>query len=196
MTVVEGDVVAASRSLGSSRVLDCLKRLDGKGRAIVNRCGTVLASSADAALFDAGWDILLDTLQRVDGGARKPGETLARLLAVQGEAIELAIIEAGRDGQTVLIRAAAVDEEHVCLVLTDSGHMAPPRMGDLQQVFGLTAAEARIVMDLMEGQPPQAIARRRRNSIHTIRAHIRQCHQKIGARSREEMFSRIADLCL
>ena len=52
------------------------------------------------------------------------------------------------------------------------------------------------MLDLIEERSPQAIADRRGNSIHTIRARIRQCHQKMGARTREEMLSRIACICL
>jgi DNA-binding CsgD family transcriptional regulator len=65
----------------------------------------------------------------------------------------------------------------------------------LQALFALTPSEAQIVVDLMQGLAPQTIAQNRRNSIHTIRAHIRQCHQKIGVNNREELLSRIYIAC-
>lgn len=186
----------AQGSPGLSEVLGCLKRLDGKTRLIVTRSGTVVASAANEPLLEADGDGVLDALRYGNHGQDTRQGKIARLLAVRGNDVEVAIIETGHDGRAVLVRAIAVDEEHVCLALTVPGQPGSPRIGELQQLFGLTAAEARIVLDLMEGQPPQAIAKRRSNSIHTIRAHIRQCHQKIGVRSREELFSRISEICL
>jgi DNA-binding CsgD family transcriptional regulator len=174
------------------RVLDCLARLDGKARVIVDRRGTVKAGSANTlGAADRG-----DLPLRFDGGGSAAMGTVARLLAVRGEETELAVMEVAPGGQTVVVRAAAIDAEHVCLVLATHGQHGSLRVAELQKLFGLTASEAGIVKDLMEGCAPQAIAARRRNSIHTIRAHIRQCHQKIGVKTREELFSRVAILCL
>jgi len=173
-------------------LLDCLARLDGKLRVIADRRGRVLTSSAEA-LDDAGGN----AVQMLECAAIQLGlsEAASRLLAVNGQDTAGAIMAPIAGGASLFIRAAAVDADHVCLVIAMPGQTALGRIGELQALFALTPSEAQIVVDLMRGLPPQTIAQNRKNSIHTIRAHIRQCHQKIGVTNREEMFSRISFAC-
>lgn len=174
-------------------LLDCLARLDGKLRVIADRHGRVLVSSAQA-LDDAGGN----AAQVLELAAIRLGQSDAasRLLAVRGPETVCAIMPSSPDGGPLIIRAAAVDADHVCLAIAMPGQAAPGRVGELQALFALTFSEAQIVVDLMRGLAPQTIAENRKNSIHTIRAHIRQCHQKIGVNSREELFSRISIACV
>ncbi len=195
MSSTEGNVTLPDAVPDLGRVLDCLARLDGKARVIVDRRGTVKAGSANSLGPARSGEGRTGLPLRFDGGGSAAMGTVARLLAVRGEDTELAVMEVVPGGHAVVVRAAAIDAEHVCLVLSSSHQHGSPRIGELQKLFGLTASEAGIVKDLMEGYAPQAIAARRCNSIHTIRAHIRQCHQKIGVRTREELFSRVAPLC-
>lgn len=176
-----------SRETGA--LLDCLSRLDGKLRVITDRDGRVLTSSAEA-LDDAGGN----AAQMLELAAIQLSlsDAASRLLAVRGRDTAIAIVPSSSAGPSLIIRAAAVDAGHVCLVMAMPGQTAPGRIGELQALFALTHSEAQIVADLMRGLPPQAIAQNRSNSIHTIRAHIRQCHQKIGVNSREELFNRVA----
>lgn len=176
-------------------LLDCLARLDGKARVIVDRRGTVRASSTNTLSMTGDDDMRIGKPLCLEAGTRAPLGTIARLLAVRGDDTEIAILEVAPGCQPVVVRAAAIDQDLVCLVLSVPGRNGGPRMEELQTLFGLTASEARIVMDLMEGCAPQTIARSRSNSIHTVRAHIRQCHQKIGVSTREELFSRVAAVC-
>lgn len=180
-------------SLEMGALLDCLSRLDGKLRVIADRTGRVLLSSAealDAAGGNAAQILELAALELGQSGAA------LRLLAVRGKETACAVLPPTRDGTSLTIRAAAVDADHVCLVIAMPGHTLPGRIGELQALYSLTPCEAQIVVDLMQGLPPQAIAQNRSNSIHTIRAHIRQCHRKIGVNSREELFSRISIACV
>lgn len=173
-------------------LLDCLSRLDGKLRVIADRDGRVLLSSAeglDAAGGNAAQILELAALELGQSGAA------LRLLAVRERDTAIAIVPSSLAGPSLIIRAAAVDADHVCLVMAIPGQTAPGRIGELQALYALTPCEAQIVVDLMQGLAPLTIANNRRNSIHTIRAHIRQCHQKIGVKSREELFSRIAIAC-
>lgn len=173
-------------------LLDCLARLDGKLRVIADRRGRVLTSSAEA-LDDAGGN----AAQMLECAAIQLGqsEAASRLLAVSGQDTAGAIMAPLAGGASLIIRAAAVDADHVCLVMALPGQAALGRIGQLQALFALTPSEAQIVVDLMQGLAPQTIAQNRRNSIHTIRAHIRQCHQKIGVTNREELLSRIYVAC-
>ena len=174
-------------------LLDCLSRLDGKLRVIADRDGRVLTSSADA-LDDAGGN----AAQMLELAAIQLSlsDAASRLLAVRGHDTAIAMVPPSPAGPSLIIRAAAVDADHVCLVMAMPGQTAPGRIGELQALFALTPCEAQIVVDLMQGLPPQTIARNRNNSIHTIRAHIRQCHHKIGVNSREGLFRKIAIACV
>lgn len=176
-------------------LIDCLSRLDGKTHVIVDRKGQVLAVSGEA-LMDAGQSAATAGQLLIFTEDRAEEQAIAqRLLAVRGDKTDIAILEPVPHGEPVLVRAAAIDEHHVWLVLAPSKHNGSRWIPEMQKLFGLTACEAQIIADLMDGRAPQAIAERRQNSIHTIRAHIRQCHQKIGVKSREELFSRIAIVC-
>jgi len=173
-------------------LLDCLARLDGKLRVIADRRGRVLTSSAEA-LDNAGGN----AAHMLECAAIQLGlsDAASRLLAVSGQDTAGAIMTPASGGRSLIIRAAAIDADHVCLVMAMPGQPARGRIGELQALFALTPSEAQIVVDLMQGLAPQTIAQNRRNSIHTIRAHIRQCHQKIGVTNREELFSRLSIAC-
>lgn len=174
-------------------LLDCLSRLDGKLRVIADRDGRVLLSSAEginAAGGNAAEILELAALELGQSGAA------LRLLAVRGKETVSAVLPPTRDGAFLAIRAAAVDADHVCMVMAMPSQTFPGRIDELQALYALTPCEAQIVVDLMQGLPPQTIAQNRSNSIHTIRAHIRQCHRKIGVNSREELFSRITIACV
>jgi DNA-binding CsgD family transcriptional regulator len=175
-------------------VLGALARLDGKVRVIVDRFGRPLAGPAD--MF-ASFGLRDSThAQRLHRNHSALDGVVTRLLGVRGTETEIAIIEPDAGAEQILVRAIAVDDDHVCLVLAVPGRNGAPPLRELQVLFGLTPCEARIVMDLMDGCAPQAIAERHHNSVHTIRAHIRQCHRKIGVSTREELFSRVASLCI
>jgi DNA-binding CsgD family transcriptional regulator len=56
------------------------------------------------------------------------------------------------------------------------------RVSALRAAFGLTAAEARVAVKVARGQPLRRIATDLGVSYHTVRAHLRQCFAKTGAR--------------
>lgn len=63
---------------------------------------------------------------------------------------------------------------------------------DFGGVMGLTASEARIAQKLMEGGRADAIAVDVGCCLETVRTHIRRIYNKLGIRSREELFSRLS----
>lgn len=199
MIACKADDAADARSqIGPDLValLDCLVHLDGKVRIIVDRFGRIVArprvvSGIPETLSFAPMDTDLRP------GNKAPHSGLAhKLLGVRAGETEVAILGARAQCDEIVIRASALDERHVCITFVVTGRIGANCGRELQQLFGLTSSEAHIVVDLMLGNAPQAIARNRGNSIHTVRAHIRQCHHKIGAKTREEMLSRVATLCL
>lgn len=91
----------------------------------------------------------------------------------------------------LLIRASTMNDTIVCLSLHHATEVTASELPDLTDVFGLTNAEADIVHDLFSGHTPQQIAASHNNSIHTIRAHIRRCYDKLGISSREKLWSKL-----
>lgn len=63
---------------------------------------------------------------------------------------------------------------------------------DLERAFGLTPAEHRVLLRMIEGQTAEAIADALHLSIETVRSHIRNLYTKMGVASREAMFARVA----
>lgn len=75
----------------------------------------------------------------------------------------------------------------VAAVLVDPG--APPRIDSahLRDLFGLTGAEARLAVLLLEGLPPAQSARRLGISVHTVRSQLRELFAKTGTRRQSEL---------
>jgi DNA-binding CsgD family transcriptional regulator len=63
---------------------------------------------------------------------------------------------------------------------------------DVDAVFGLTPAEARIVEALLHGQTVAMIAASLTVSVNTVRHHIKKIYGKIEVRSREELLDRLS----
>ena len=78
----------------------------------------------------------------------------------------------------------------VTLQAATADHMA--NLPDLCEAFGFTRSEAQIVRDLFSGMTPQAIAEEQGISIHTVRAHVRRCYDKLQITSREELWHRLS----
>lgn len=59
----------------------------------------------------------------------------------------------------------------------------------LRALFGLTAAEARLVNDLVDGGELAEIAERRRLSVHTVKTQLRSVMAKTATRRQGELIA-------
>lgn len=75
------------------------------------------------------------------------------------------------------------------LCLTDASDRRSVTYEQLDVAFGLTRAEHRILLDLLEGNDAETLAARHGLSLDTIRSHIRHIYSKLGVRSRESLFA-------
>ncbi len=195
MIAAESDSFAAA-TVAMAPLYDSLARIDGKARMALDRAGRIVAASAcapDRIAQCRGVAIERGVLRACDPAAQS---RLTALLAVRGTATQMAIF-GSREGQDrLLARSSAIDEDRVCLVLASAQVGIDRRIPELRSVFGLTDSEARIVAALADGDTLQTIAERRRNSIYTIRAHIRQCYQKLKVNSREQLLGKVLGLCV
>lgn len=170
-------------------VLECVSRLDGKSILLVDRRGQLLASSRCAeAIFKEGNSLKLERGYLAISNSLHDA-ALKRILGVTGSSVETVVLQAGK--RHMLLRASAFNEALVCLTLTNAEDAGKPVLPNLESLFGLTPCEARIINALYQGRTPQWIADDHQNSIHTIRAHIRHCYDKLGVSCREELWSKL-----
>ena len=118
-------------------------------------------------------------------------ESLKKLLTVGVREVCTMILPLSDENGHLITRATALETREVdlvCISLQSASSDVVTELPNLEHLFDLTATEASIVQDLFAGKTPQAIAEEHQNSIHTIRAHIRRCYDKLGISSREELW--------
>ncbi|MXP15558.1 hypothetical protein GRI44_12430 [Altererythrobacter confluentis] len=177
--------------VGLQDLIDALTALDGRSRMVVRRDGTLIAgSSVLNELFETGTCLLLhaDTVRTALPEYSDPFHELLQVNAP--EVRNLALPYSKIDGHMIL-SATSLCKTAVCMSLQRATQMDQPELADLEDVFHLTKAEASIVYGLFMGHTPQQIAIELDNSIHTIRAHIRRCYDKLGITCREELWRKL-----
>ncbi|MYN26705.1 helix-turn-helix transcriptional regulator [Duganella levis] len=138
------------------------------------------------------------------------GPRLARLLvhACGGAARRVAgAMLAGRmDGAPLQILVAPLPERHapcgggraqLALVLLHDGHTprdTPALL--LQQLYGVTASEARIALGVLHGATPSSLAASSGVSMATIRSHLSAVFHKTGTRRQAELVHLLEALCM
>ncbi len=172
-------------------LLEGLAALDGRMRMLLLRDGTFLAGCPGLSeLFSMGTCLHLhDGIIR----AAQPeySDRLDKLLQVRAPEVGTLALPCWKMNGHLIIRATSIGKSVVCFSLQRATEMAEPKLADLEEVFNLTKAEAVIVYDLFSGRTPQQIAADHDNSVHTVRAHIRRCYDKLGISCREELWRKL-----
>jgi DNA-binding CsgD family transcriptional regulator len=125
-------------------------------------------------------------------------ERLLRLVRQCDETLSTLLIRsAGGDSYLLLRLQRLLHEEDRCLVgicLIRSGAEEESSAEDydgIDQAFGLTPAEYRILRALIDGRTADEIASTLLLSVDTVRSHIRRIYDKMDVSSREGLFRRI-----
>lgn len=84
----------------------------------------------------------------------------------------------------------------VALLLSHSGRRRAHALALLSERWGLTAAEARMAVEMMRGDGRAAAAARCGISLNTARTHLTRVFEKAGVRRQAELIRRMADLGL
>ncbi|MCL6249436.1 helix-turn-helix domain-containing protein [Altererythrobacter sp. KTW20L] len=184
-------VLFARDQIDINAVFDSLARIDGKPRLIVNRRGAISAASSGA-----GEIVALHPSLAIERNCLCPCDPLAEmaleeLLNVPCVATRTAVLGEPGSEHHLLLRASSIGEFGVCLILVTAASCEMRNVPEIRVIFGLTDSEAQIVRDMFFGYPPQVIAERRDCSIHTVRAHIRQCYQKLRVHTREQLVAKL-----
>lgn len=62
---------------------------------------------------------------------------------------------------------------------------------ELETAFGVTPAEHRTLVLMMQGSSVTEIAAELEKSVLTVRTHVKRLYAKLGVQSREQMFARV-----
>lgn len=176
---------------GLINFFEALARLDGRAHILVKPDGTYVGGLLESQDLRS----LGTCLDLVDGVicATRPefSRRLKEIFAVKEQDVQTLILPFFMTDGHLIIRSTLISEAIVCLSLHSASEMVQPQLANLEEVFNLTHAEAMIVFDLFLGHTPQQIADGHNNSIHTIRAHIRRCYDKLGITCREELWRKL-----
>lgn len=172
-------------------ILGSVSRQDHRGRIVLNRKGALIAAcDLGHHILKTGSCLVLSN-GIVTPKSQKSFVTWNLLLAAQGGDLHSIAIPCHLSDGHLLLRAGALDANHVLMTLTPANASVEPELPDLHDVFHLTPSESAIVHDLYLGLSPHEIAENNDNSIHTIRAHIRRCYDKLGVTSREQLWRKL-----
>ena len=117
---------------------------------------------------------------------------LRRLSTAQSDLVTCVMPLESADGH-LLIRARRLecgDEILFGMVLVRTDGSDPSRFRDLDKAFGLTPAENRVLLSLLDGKDADQITREVDVSMVTIRTHIRSIYSKLEVNSRERLFAK------
>ena len=99
----------------------------------------------------------------------------------------------GNEEGHVLVRGRRLesgDEILFGLVLVRTDERDPGRFRVLDTAIGLTPAENRVLLSLLDGKDADQITRKMNVSMVTIRTHIRSIYSKLEVNSRERLFAK------
>jgi DNA-binding CsgD family transcriptional regulator len=108
------------------------------------------------------------------------------------------------DRRSLIVRAVTIDpavrheidNAAVVLMLVDPEDCAEPSDAILQQVFGMTKAEARIANRLLCGESIQEIAEATRVSVGTVRSQMKALFVKTGTHRQAELVALLTRLAM
>lgn len=174
------------------RTLSCWAKLDGRPRLIIKRNGSLVASSESARRILRNSECLKLKRGRIEIAHDRDGSKFAQILSATASEATTLLLRNGEQHEHLIVRTISLEADLLCisLQLASSDHYI--RLPDLGVAFRLTQSEARIVEDLYNGMSPQEIAEQNDISIHTVRAHLRRCYDKLNITSREQLWHRLS----
>lgn len=128
-------------------------------------------------------------------GATSTARTLVDYLSSLGPKLKTLAIPRDDNKARLLLRGRMVkaeDESLYAIELATDGRDIAAEYRDVDTSFGLTRAEHRVVLGMLEGRQVIALADHLCVSIDTVRTHVRRIYAKLGVGSREEMFALLA----
>ena len=75
------------------------------------------------------------------------------------------------------------DERFIIMFINELGAESKPTPRQLQDFYNLTAAQARLIVSLLDGNNITAVAEELHLSIHTVRSHLRSIYKRLGVKN-------------
>lgn len=190
--------------------LDCWSGLDHRARMIVNtdRIYVIGDRRAEQALA-ARQDLRLNA-GRLEAANPTGMSELDSLMRVEEGEVRTTVVPRRHRGGHLLMRSTQIGVPSSQIGAPSGQIGAPSGMSllgitfwiadeklmvewpDFGPVFGLTAAETKIVEQLIQGLGAEAIGANLQVSINTVRTHISHVYEKLGITCREELWRRLA----
>lgn len=174
------------------RTLSCWSKMDGRPRLIIRRNGALVACSDSARRILRNSDCLKLKRGRIEVAHDRDGSKFTQILSATASEATTVLLRNGDQQEHLIVRSIYLEADFVCISLQKASSDHYVRLPDLGVAFRLTQSEARIVEDLYNGMSPQEIAEQNDISIHTVRAHLRRCYDKLNITSREQLWHRLS----
>jgi PAS domain S-box-containing protein len=190
--------IAIMRDITERKQAEETLNLLSTGMVLVNReCRLLMANRSAMRILDSGHGLqLVDGLVSATGNS--PAEQLCNFVdgACGGNATSVMIIERGDTVRPLSVMVAP-------LHLTQPGEGSPVAaifIRDLEarltvapevlgKLFGLTPAEARVVVELVKGKRPQEVATDLNVTVNTVRNQLKQIFSKTNTGRQSELVS-------
>lgn len=173
-------------------ILSCWTRLDGKPRLMIKRDGSLVACSQDVPELIRQHEFFYLDRGKIRVTNDKAKAAFARLFEHPHKSAETFLLpRAGGEGHWI-VRASGSGNDVLFIMLQEATFDHVADLPDLGEAFGFTKAESQIVRDMYRGSTPQAIADNYGISIHTVRAHVRRCYDKLQITCREALWHRLS----
>lgn len=173
-------------------LLSCWQAIDGRVRLIISRDGKLLGASQGASRLLAQNDAIARTGYFTLACMPSFGKQLQKLLKAKVGVVETVALPMSSGDGHYIISVIGISVAAVAIAIQEADDNFIPTYADLEAVFGLTHCEMLVVVRLMRGYCAQHIADDLKVSVHTVRAHLRHCYDKLGVSSREELWKRLA----
>lgn len=186
-----GRAATLSEAIGRAALVGALRGLDQVVQAALalDGAGRVVAANARAeALFDAGFRVGDGVLRIADPRARDEVAGLIEALSLRRAGPAGPVLVPRRDRRPLILRALPLIEAarspflgaSALLLVTDLEADGRPDPALLAQVFGLTAAEARLAAILAGGASLPEAAETLGIAVETVRSQIKAVFAKTG----------------
>jgi DNA-binding CsgD family transcriptional regulator len=190
--IAQPPVLSSEIGIEYEPLLSCWEALDGRMRLVLSRDGTLIATSKGARpLFAHNETLACRTVLNLVANPSFDGQ-FQRILETSVGAVETVILTKRSGDGHYIISAIGISATAVAIAIRDAGDEFATVFADLEDAFGLTPSEVQVVERLMRGHGAQSIADDLDVSVHTVRAHLRHCYDKLGVSSREELWQRLA----
>jgi DNA-binding CsgD family transcriptional regulator len=84
------------------------------------------------------------------------------------------------------------DDRFIVMFINELGAESKPSSQQLQDFYDLTAAQARLVASLLDGNNIKAAAKELKLSIHTVRSHLRSIYKRLGVENNADLLRHIS----